>query len=471
LNIIRLVVDLQKILSHRFNETIVRAYDVRGIYNKTLFDTDAEVFGHVFGLMVGNGKTVNVGFDGRNSSIQLKNCLIKGLLAANLNVNEIGLVPTPLLYFSCFSSNSDAGVMVTGSHNPKDHNGFKIVRNNLPFYGDDLLKLSMKAKKYFLPKSSGIHRVMNFEKKYIKRLFESFKQKLKINVVWDSGNGSAGQIMKKISEKISGHQEILFSKIDGNFPNHHPDPSNPKNLDFCRKEVLEKKLDLGIAFDGDGDRIGVVDDKGRVVSGDNLLLIFALDLLKKKKRIVIGDVKCSQVFFDMVKKFGGKAIMSKTGHSYVKMNMKKFAADLAGEMSGHIFFADRYFGFDDALYASIRLIDLLSNNSKKLSELIDELPKMFNTPEIRIKCDDKIKFSVIEKIVKKQKLLKKNIVDLDGVRVSNNEGWWLIRASNTQPVLVLRCESSSKIGLESQIEEVKSVLKDIDPKFLQKILT
>lgn len=461
---------MKEVIKHNFDETIIRSYDVRGVYKETLFNNDARILGNVFGLKVGENKTVNVGYDGRKSSIQLKDNLIDGLLESGVNVNDIGLVPTPLLYFSCIHCNADGGVMVTGSHNPKNHNGFKIVLNNLPFYGVDLIKIKNKAKSFSLPKNNGKKKTIDLRETYLKRLFKDLIQKRKINIVWDSGNGASGEIVKMISKRICGTQKVLFDKIDGDFPNHHPDPSEPKNLEFCRNEILKNGFDVGIAFDGDGDRIGVVDNKGRIISGDNLLLIFAKQLLKKKKSLIIGDVKCSKVFFDQVKKLGGRTIMSKTGHSHVKTNMKKFSADLAGEMSGHIFFSYGYYGFDDALYASIQLIDILTNEDKTLSDLVDEIPKVFNTPEIRIDCDDRTKFEIIKKIIKKQKSLKKKIVDIDGARVSFDDGWWLLRASNTQPALVLRCEALSEDGLTNQINEVKSQLKEIDSTLAEKIL-
>ena len=288
--------------------------------------------------------------------------------------------------------------------------------------------------------------------------------------MWDSGNGAAGEIMKNISSKILGKQQILFDEIDGTFPNHHPDPSESKNLEFCKKEILEKNLDVGFAFDGDGDRLGVVDNLGRIIPGDKILLLLAKDLLKKKKSLIIGDVKCSQVLFNEIERLGGEVIMSKTGHSHVKNNMKKYKADLAGEMSGHIFFAFNYFGYDDALYASIKFLEILDRSKEKLSDIVDQIPKVFNTPEIRIDCDDNVKFSIIENVIKNQSS-KKEIVDIDGIRVTENDGWWLLRASNTQPALVLRCESLSEEGLEFQKQSIKKELLKVDASLSKKIFS
>ena len=462
---------MTKIIKHNFHQSIIRSYDIRGEYNKTLFDSDAKVIGILFGLELGKRKTVNVAYDGRKSSLSLKENLIEGLLESGINVIEIGLVPTPLLYFSCFELISDGGIMVTGSHNPKNHNGFKFVKNNGPFFGEELKKFEKKAKKFMLNEPVGSRKKVNLKKNYIDRVFKGFKQEKKLNVVWDSGNGAAGEIMVGISKVIEGKKKILYEKIDGNFPNHHPDPSEPKNLECCKKEILKNKFDVGFAFDGDGDRLGVVDDLGRIVPGDKILLILAKSLCKKKKATVIGDVKCSQVLFDEIKKIGGKVIMSKTGHSHVKNGMKKYNADLAGEMSGHIFFGDDYYGYDDAIFASIKFLEILNTSKKKLSEIVDEIPKVFNTPEIRVECPDEVKFDIISKIAKN--LNKKNIevFDLDGLRVNSKDGWWLLRASNTQPALVARCESLTKKGLEYQKFLVKEEIKKVDELVSRKIFS
>ena len=457
-------------IKYTFNKSIIRSYDVRGIFNKTLHLKDARIIGNLMGIKVGENNNINVGYDGRNSSKPLSKSLIKGILETGANVFNIGLVPTPTLYYSCIYTNSKAGIMITGSHNPKEYNGFKILFKNMPLYGDDLKKLEKIALNFQFKQKSGENKKIEIKDHYIENLFRNFKQTNKINIVWDSGNGSSGEIMKSISKRISGKQKLLFSKIDGNFPNHHPDPSDPKNLKFCQTEIKKNNYDLGIAFDGDGDRIGVVDDKARIVPGDILLLILAKDMISKKKdSSIIGDVKCSQVLFDEIKKLGGNPIISQTGHSHVKVNMKKNNANLAGEMSGHIFFEKNY-GFDDALYASIELIKILSSSKKKLSEMIDEIPKAFNTPEIRIDCDDDKKFKLIERIATKQKELKKKILDIDGVRVTSKNGWWLLRASNTQPGIVLSCEGNSPADLKKEILEVKKAIEELEPNLSKKIL-
>ena len=455
--------------THYFDDTIIREYDIRGVFNKTLFEKDAKVLGNLFGMMIGENNSVNIAFDGRVSSPILKENLIEGFLEVGVNVNEIGLGATPLLYFSCFELNSNSGIIVTGSHNPKNHNGFKIVYKNSPFFGEDLIILKNKAKNYSMPQARGLRTKVDLKSKYLERLLKDFNQKKEIKVVWDAGNGSAGKIMKTLANKIQGKKIILYDEINGDFPNHHPDPSDADNLIDCQKNIIKNNLDIGLAFDGDGDRLGVIDDLGRVISGDKILLLLAKELLKKKKIKVIADVKCSQVLFNEIKRLGGEIIMSQTGHSHVKNNLKKFKAELAGEMSGHIFFADNYYGFDDALYAAVKMLEIINDNEKKLSELVDEIPMLYNTPEIRVECDDESKFKIIEEVLSNIKTTKNEIICIDGVRVTNEEGWWLLRASNTQPALVVRCESFSKDGLENQKRNVMEALKKTKYSFDDKI--
>jgi phosphomannomutase len=456
---------------HLFNKTIIRSYDIRGIYNKTLFDLDAKIIGNLFGLKVGKNQNVNIAYDGRLSSESLKNKLVEGLLEVGVNVTEIGLSPTPLLYFSCIKNKAAGGIMITGSHNPKHHNGFKFVFNNMPFYGDDLIKLSEKAKGFSFKRNRGKKFKQCFKDEYIKRIFKGINLKKRYRIAWDAGNGVAGELMSKIAKKINNQNFLLFENVDGNFPNHHPDPSNPKNLKDCINLIIQEKLDLGIAFDGDGDRIGVIDDKGRVLSGDQLLLLFSYEILKKKKGAkIIGDVKCSQILFDEIKKKLGIPIISQTGHSHVKVNIKKNKADLAGEMSGHIFFNLNYYGFDDALYSSVKLVELLDKQSKKLSEIVDQFPKAFNTPEIRLECNDLKKFEIINKVTSNQKRKNQEVIDIDGIRVSSENGWWLLRASNTQAELVLRCEANSLENLKKELSLVKEAIFEVDSELSDKIL-
>ena len=455
-------------MKHFFDPTIIREYDIRGIYEDTLTKNDAKVIGHIFGSSLNKNKIVNICCDGRKSSQPLKEKLIEGLSEVGCNIIDIGVGPTPMLYYSNFLNESEAGIMITGSHNPPSHNGFKIVKNKMSFFGIDLKNLAKSAENYDLFVKKSFYKKSDIEDDYVNMLFKSLKQQKNLNIVWDAGNGSAGNVMRKIANYVKGETILLYDDINGDFPNHHPDPSDPNTLKDLIKSVKQNNMDLGIAFDGDGDRIGVVDDKGNIISGDLLLLLFGIDVLKKKKgACIIGDVKCSQVLFDEIKKNGGRAIMSKTGHSLIKDCMKKESADLAGEMSGHIFFADDYYGFDDALYASIRLLNILSKSKKKLSELIFQFPKLYNTPELRINCDDKEKFRIIEQIISNQK--NNNYSAIDGIRVKYEHGWWLMRASNTQAAIVLRCEANTLEGLSIMKEMVKKELKRVKPELVQQI--
>lgn len=465
---------------HKFDETILRAYDIRGVYDKTLYKEDAYFVGMSFGSFAqkNNLKKVAVGFDGRKSSPQLKENLIKGLVESGIEVFEIGLCPTPMLYFAIHQLECDAGIMITGSHNPKDHNGFKISLKNRPFYGEDIKNLSKIAAISDFFKGKGSVEEVDISNQYVDKVLsdcsvagsksklmdeiDNFSPEKKLRIAWDCGNGAAGEVVKKITERIKAKHVLLYEEIDGNFPNHHPDPTDPKNLQDLIKTVNDKNCDLGIAFDGDGDRIGAVDNEGNIIWGDELLLLYAKDIIKDKPNsTIIADVKASQTLFDEIYKIGGQPIMWKTGHSLIKAKMIETNASLAGEMSGHIFFADKYFGFDDAIYAAIRLINIVVESSYSLAYLKKQIPKSFSTPEIRIDCDDDKKFDIIEKI--KEKLTKEKVEfnDIDGIRLKNDQGWWLIRASNTQPAIVARCESNS----EEDLEKLKSNLDKILSKY------
>lgn len=452
---------------HKFHPSILRAYDIRGIYNQTLFDFDAFFIGKALASFLHkNGlKKISVACDGRISSPALKSQLIKALLESGLEVFDVGLGPTPMLYFSVYQLNSDAGIMVTGSHNPKDHNGFKIMLKERPFYGEDIQNLAKITADADFIEGKGSLKKLNITDDYVKRMLsdcvlaqsesllldeiDEFLPTKKLKIAWDAGNGAAGEIMEKLSKRIAAEHILLFEEIDGNFPNHHPDPTVPKNLEDLRKAVLKNSCDFGIAFDGDGDRIGVVDDEGEIIWGDQLLIFYAQEILQKKPgATVIADVKASGVLFDEIAKAGGVPVIWKTGHSLIKAKMKETKALLAGEMSGHIFFADKYFGFDDALYAAIRLINILSKSLKPLSHLRKSLTQTFSTPEIRVDCPEEEKFQIIENLKKNLEKLRLSFNAIDGVRVNVDEGWWLIRASNTQPVLVARCESNSQENLE-----------------------
>jgi phosphomannomutase len=464
-------------MNHNFNSSILRAYDIRGIYDKTLFDKDAFFVGKSFAsfLRKNNLKKISVACDGRLSSPKLKSELIRGLFESGLEVIDIGLGPTPMLYYSVYQLNCDAGIMVTGSHNPKDHNGFKMMLKNRPFFGDDILGLANLAKSGDLIEGKGSVKQIDVKNDYLERLLsdcilaesssalldevDEFIPKKKIKIAWDAGNGAAGEIMKELTKRISADHFLLFEKIDGTFPNHHPDPTDAKNLQDLIKTVLDKNCDLGIAFDGDGDRIGVVANDGEIIWGDQLMVFFAREILQEHKgATIIADVKASNVLFEEITKAGGVPLMGKTGHSLIKAKMKETNALLAGEMSGHIFFADKYFGFDDALYAAIRLINIVEKSAFSLGALKKSLPQTFSTPEIRIECSDEKKFQIVEDLKISLKKSDINFDETDGIRASSDLGWWLIRASNTQAVLVARCESNSLQNLEKLKENLRQNL-------------
>ncbi len=463
---------------HKFNHSILRAYDIRGIYNQTLFDKDAFFVGKSFAsfLQKNGKKKISVACDGRLSSPALKQKLIEGLLESGLEVFDVGLGPTPMLYFSVYHLDCDAGIMVTGSHNPKDHNGFKIMLKERPFFGDDILGLARIAEVGDFILGNGSFEDRDIKSDYIERVLadciltesksalldevDEFKPKKKLKIAWDAGNGAAGEIMQELTKRIAADHILLFANIDGTFPNHHPDPTVAKNLQDLIKTVIDEGCDLGIAFDGDGDRIGVVANDGEIIWGDQLMVFYAREILQESKgATIIADVKASNVLFDEIKKAGGKPVMWKTGHSLIKAKMKETKAKLAGEMSGHIFFADKYFGFDDALYAAIRIINIVFSSEFSLGHLKKSLPKTFSTAEIRIECSEEKKFQIVEDLKISLKKSGLSFEDIDGIRANSNLGWWLIRASNTQSVLVARCEANSEENLAKLKENLRHNLQ------------
>lgn len=466
-------------MTHNFHQSIIRAYDIRGVYNQTLFDLDAYFVGKAFGTFLAKKgqQRVVVACDGRVSSPALKENLIKGLMRAGMHVTDVGVGPTPMLYFSVYHLGADGGIMVTGSHNPGSHNGFKMLLHDRPFFGDDIVGLArIAADGRFIDSDEGRVEGKDISQDYIERLLsdcvvaesesdlldeiDEIEPKKKLKIAWDAGNGAAGEIMKRLSDRIAAEHFLLFEDIDGTFPNHHPDPTVPSNLQDLIKKVRDENCDLGIAFDGDGDRIGVVDDEGQILWGDQLLVFYAREILSENKgATIIADVKASNVLFDEVKRAGGNPLMWRTGHSLIKAKMKETKSPLAGEMSGHIFFADKYYGFDDALYAAIRTINIVQNSSVKLSTLRKSLPRTFSTPEIRVDCSDDKKFQIVEDLKSNLKKSGVEFNDVDGVRAFDKNGWWLIRASNTQPVLVARAEAFSSESLVDLKNNLKKHLE------------
>jgi phosphomannomutase len=451
---------------HPFHASILREYDIRGIVGETLHTPDAEAIGRSFATMVAqkSGKAaprIAVGRDGRMSSPELEAALCKGIKSTGATAVRIPRGPTPMLYYAAAELPVDAGIMVTGSHNPPTHNGFKMVIAGKPVYGDmirDLGKISLEG---VHPVGNGGEETVDVEEAYVKRLLLGLGSAdiSKMRVGWDAGNGAAGEIMAELTQRLPGTHMLLNEKIDGTFPAHHPDPTEPENLVQLQELVAKNQLDLGIAFDGDGDRIGAVDGKGRIVWGDQLLAILGRDVLKQVPgATIIADVKASQALFDEIAKAGGKPLMWKTGHSLIKVKMAETKAPLAGEMSGHVFFAHEYYGFDDALYAAVRLLRAIANTGKKLADLRDGLPNMINTPEIRVPCPDDKKFGIVQELAAELRKEGAEFNDIDGIRIMKDGGWWLLRASNTQAVLVARAEAPDEAALSRLKADLKQRL-------------
>ena len=439
--------------THKFDPTLLREYDIRGIVGRTLHAADAFAIGRVFGSIVvrSGGHTVAVGYDGRLSSPELEAALVAGLIASGAEAIRVGRGPTPMLYFASVVHNTDGAVMVTGSHNPPDYNGFKIMFHSKPFFGERIAEIgALAAAGDVVAEAVGSERRLDVSDAYIARMVEDYDGgDRKLTVVWDSGNGAAGEILTRLVKQLPGKHTVLFAEIDGRFPNHHPDPTIPKNLTALIAEVERRGADLGIAFDGDADRIGAVDETGEILFGDQLMLLFARDVLKAHPgATIVADVKTSQVLFDEIARAGGVPLMWKTGHSLIKAKMAEIGSPFGGEMSGHIFFADHWYGFDDALYAGVRLLGATARLAGPLSSVRAGLPDVLNTPELRFNCDETRKFQVIAEVAARLRDGGATFTDIDGVRVQTADGWWLLRASNTQAVLVARAESPTPEGLE-----------------------
>ncbi|ODT90471.1 MAG: phosphomannomutase [Sphingobium sp. SCN 64-10] len=445
-------------MSHLFHPTTLREYDIRGIIGETLGEADAYAIGRGFGTRVARagGSRVVVGYDGRLSSPALEAALVRGLNESGIHVIRVGMGPTPMLYYAEAVLDVDGGIQITGSHNPANYNGFKMVLQHGPFFGADIQSLGTLAASGDWAEGTAGSEHVDIIDRYAARLVEGFDGQA-FRIGWDAGNGAAGPVVEKLVKLLPGEHHTLFTDVDGNFPNHHPDPTEEKNLADLRALVAEKKLDFGLAFDGDGDRIGAIDGEGRVIWGDQLLAIFAEPVLKDVPgATIIADVKASQALFDRVAELGGKPLMWKTGHSLIKSKMKETGSPLAGEMSGHIFFKHQYYGFDDALYAAVRLIRAASDLGKSVTALRGAMPAMVNTPELRFQVDESRKFAVIDEVLARLRESGAQIDATDGARVNTADGWWLLRASNTQDVLVARAEAKDQPGLDrlmAQIDE------------------
>jgi len=444
----------------KVNSEIFRAYDIRGIADETLTE---EVIFHI-GKAIGShvlseGRTsILTARDGRISGPRLLDQFQKGVISSGCNVVDIGELPTPLLYFSTFRTNISDGVMLTGSHNPKNYNGLKIVINRQSMTSEKIKKIKLMIEEDNYINGLGQITSLSVKEDYLKEIKEKIKIDSKIKVCLDCGNGVGGVIAPQ-AFKLLGLEVIeLYSEVNGNFPNHHPDPSDPKNLEDLQKKVLETNSDLGIALDGDGDRVGLIDNKGNIIFPDVFMMLLAEDLLRKNsKGSIVFDVKCSANLEKIIKDFNGTPIMSRTGHSYIKSKIVETNALLGGEMSGHIFFNDDWYGFDDAIYSALRMIEVLSKRKLTTHEVFNTYPKHFSTPEINLKISEQDKFKIVDEIKLLMKSSEYDLIDIDGIRLENENSWGLVRASNTSPNLVLRFEGKT----ENDLLEIKNYFKEI----------
>ncbi len=444
------------------NHNIFREYDIRGIVKEDFQKDIVENLGKAFGTYISNKgwKSVSVSGDIRESSVELKNFFINGLLSTGAEVIDIGIIPTPTNYFSMYLLETDAAVQITGSHNPIEFNGFKFSCKNESFYGEKIQQLKKIILNEEYVKSNGTVKTKNITNEYIKMLTSKIQLNKKMKVIIDCGNACACLTAPETLKKIGVEVKELYCNVDSTFPNHHPDPTVDSNLDDIIHEIKKGDFDLGIAFDGDADRIVAIDEKGNIIRSDNLIALFLPEIINDRNKKIIFDVKCSEALEKMINHYGGEPIMWKTGHSLIKDKMKQEKATFAGEMSGHIFFADEYYGFDDALYVGLRLLKLLSNTNKKLSELTNKIPKYYSTPEMRIDCkDDNEKFKITEKAVDFF-TTNYDCLTIDGVRIKFKNGWGLVRSSNTQPVIVCRFEATNENDLNKIKKMVLSKLSE-----------
>ena len=448
-------------MPHQFNRTILREYDVRGIVGQTLNPEDAYALGRSYAALAkSEGATqIAVGRDGRTHSPELEAALIEGLTQGGLDVLRIGMGPSPMLYFAVATLDVQGGVQVTGSHNPADYNGFKMLLNGRSVFGAEIQDLGRRAAEGDWSEGRGKVDQIDVVDSYVDALVKGFDGQA-YRIGWDAGNGAAGPALEKLVKRLPGEHHLLYTDVDGRFPHHHPDPTVEANLEDLKKLVADKQLDFGFALDGDADRLGAIDSRGRVIWGDQLLIILAAPVLKEQPgATIIADVKASQTLFDRIAEMGGKPLMWKTGHSLIKSKMKETSAPLAGEMSGHIFFKHQWYGFDDALYAAIRTIRAVSASGKSLTQLKEEMPVSVATPELRFQVDEARKFAVIGEVAARLATEGAEVNSTDGVRVRTDDGWWLLRASNTQDVLVARAEARDQAGLERLMGTVNRQLE------------
>ena len=447
-------------MTHTFHRTILREYDVRGIVGETLTREDAWALGRSFGSQAADegARRIAVGRDGRLHSPELESALVDGLMECGLEVTRIGVGPSPMLYYATHVLDVQGGIQVTGSHNPPEYNGFKMLLNGRSVFGEEIQELGRRSAAGAWIDGDGSSESADILDSYVERLAQDFRGK-GYRIGWDPGNGAAGPAVEKLVQTLPGEHFVIHATIDGTFPAHHPDPTVEANLADLKALVADNECDMGFAFDGDADRIGAIDSKGRVIWGDQIIMLLAAPVLEELPgSTIIADVKASQTLFDRIGELGGQPLMWKTGHSLIKSKMKETGAPIAGEMSGHIFFKHRWYGFDDALYAAVRLIEAVSASGKSLAELVDEMPASVATPEMRFPVDESRKFAVVREVLDRLKVAGADVNDVDGARVNTADGWWLLRASNTQDVLVARAEAKDEAALERLVEQLDSEL-------------
>ncbi len=447
-------------MTHTFHRTILREYDVRGIVGETLTREDAWALGRSFGTLASDegARRIAVGRDGRLHSPQLESALVDGLMECGLEVTRIGVGPSPMLYYATHVLDVQGGIQVTGSHNPPEYNGFKMLLNGRSVFGEEIQELGRRSAAGAWTEGDGSSESADVLDSYVERLAQDFRGK-GYRIGWDPGNGAAGPAVEKLIETLPGEHFVIHATIDGTFPAHHPDPTVEANLADLKALVADNECDIGFAFDGDADRIGAIDSKGRVIWGDQIMMLLAAPVLEELPgSTIIADVKASQTLFDRIGELGGQPLMWKTGHSLIKSKMKETGAPIAGEMSGHIFFKHRWYGFDDALYAAVRLIEAVSASGKSLAQLVDEMPASVATPEMRFPVDETRKFAVVREVLERLKVAGADVNDVDGARVNTADGWWLLRASNTQDVLVARAEATDPAALERLVEQLDAEL-------------
>ncbi len=447
-------------MTHQFDPTSLREYDIRGIVGKALGPADAVAIGRGFATRIreAGGRRVVVGYDGRLSSPELEAALVAGLTAGGVDVVRIGLSTSPMLYYAEATLEVDGGIQVTGSHNPPEYNGFKIVQARAPFFGDAIQGLATLAATGAWSEGAGIVTTADVLDAYVARLVAGYAGGA-YRIGWDTGNGASGPAIEKLVKLLPGEHHVLFADVDGNFPNHHPDPTVESNLADLKRLVVEKNLHFGLAFDGDGDRIGAVDGLGRVIWGDQILSILVEPALREHPGApIVADVKSSQALFDRIAALGGEPVMAPTGHSLMKTAMTRTGAPIGGELSGHLFFAGEYYGFDDAHYAAVRLIRAVHLSGQSLTELCDAMPALVATPDLRFPVDDARKFAVVDEVIARSQADGAEMTLTDGARVTTADGWWLLRASNTQAMLTVRAEAKDQAALDALLAEVDAQL-------------